>query len=249
MVSLAYVGGSNPFVPNGENTYVEFDEGNLLSTSRFNGPDRRERGFLASYGLAWTRFAPSGWQSSLALGQVIRDEQQLERNGTDSFTSASGLNGEVSDLLVAAQVKSGDNLVLTARSLFDDDLDSSKAEARASWQTEISSLGATYIWLESDPAENRPTRAAEWAVDASYRFATHWTASADWRYDVQVDDPVRAGFGLTYTNECVDISLKASRRYTSSAVLQPSTDISLTVGLRGFTTKTEDKSYVRTCSK
>ena len=63
------------------------------------------------------------------------------------------------------------------------------------------------------------------------------------------DQSVRAGVGLTYTNECVDISLSASRRFTSSTILAPSTDISLTVGLRGFTTKTSDKSYVRTCDK
>ena len=59
----------------------------------------------------------------------------------------------------------------------------------------------------------------------------------------------RAGIGVTYTNECVDISLSASRRFTSSTILVPSTDISFTVGLRGFTTKTRDKSYVRTCEQ
>lgn len=256
MVQLAWTGGSNPFVPNDESTRIEFDEGNLFSTSRFTAPDRRERGFRGAYGVSWTRFAPSGFESSLAVGQLVRDEAQLEATGLDSFTSSSGLNGKVSDVLVAGQVKTGGGLVLTARSLFDGGLSTTKAEARASWNNPKGSLGATYIWLGRDPAENRGTTVSEWSFDASYRLSRHWTGSANWRYDVASDESVRAGLGLTYTNECVDISLSASRRFTASnplapatTILAPSTDISLTVGLRGFTTKTSDKSYVRTCNK
>ena len=248
IVQFSWTGGENPFIPNDESTRIEFDEGNLFSTSRFTAPDRRERGRIAAYGVSWTRFDPSGLQTSLAMGQLVRDEIQLEVNGQDSFTSSSGLNGKVSDVLVAGQVKTGNGLVLTARGLFDDTFNTTKAEARASWQNSLASLSATYIWLGRDLAENRPTTISEWAFDASYRLSRHWTGSANWRYDIASDESVRAGLGLTYTNECVEVRLAASRRFTSSTILEPSTDISLTVGLRGFTTKTSDKSYVRTCN-
>lgn len=248
IVQVAWVGGSNAFIPNDENTRIEFDEGNLFSTSRFVAPDRRERGLMASYGINWTRFMNSGWQSALAVGQLIRDEDQLEFNGNDSFSSASGLNSEISDLLVAGQLKSNDGLVLTARSLFNGGSEATKAEARARWNNDTTALAATYIWLERDPAEDRAATVSEWAFDVSYRLSQHWTGSADWRYDVASDDSIRAGVGLTYTNECVDISLSASRRFTSSFFLEPSTDISLTVGLRGFTTRTADRSFSRSCS-
>ncbi|WP_111734177.1 LPS-assembly protein LptD [Roseovarius amoyensis] len=248
VVQLAWAGGSNPFIPNDESTRIEFDEGNLFSTSRFTAPDRRERGFSAAYGLSWTRYAPSGLQTSLAMGQLVRDEQQLEPTGLDSFTDSSGINGKVSDMLIAGQVRTGGGLVFTARGLFDDSLDTAKAEARAAWYSDKGSLGATYIWLGRDLAENRAATISEWNLDASYRLSQHWTGSANWRYDVVADDSVRAGVGLTYLNECVEVSLSASRRFTSSAVLSPSTYISLTVGLRGFTTKTGDRSYARSCN-
>ncbi|MEL7278809.1 MAG: LPS assembly protein LptD [Pseudomonadota bacterium] len=248
VVQVAWVGGSNAFIPNDENTRIEFDEGNLFSTSRFVAPDRRERGLMASYGVSWTRFMNSGWQSALAVGQLIRDEDQLEFNGVDSFSAASGLNSKLSDVLVAGQLKSNDGLVLTARGLFDTDAEATKAEARASWQNDTTGLAATYIWLERDPQENRAATISEWAFDVSYRLSRHWTGSADWRYDVATDRSVRAGLGLTYTNECVNVSLSASRRFTTSNFLAPSTDISLTVGLRGFTTRTVDRSYARSCS-
>ncbi|MEM7599177.1 MAG: LPS assembly protein LptD [Pseudomonadota bacterium] len=248
VLQLAWVGGSNAFIPNDENTRIEFDEGNLFSTSRFVAPDRRERGLMAAYGVSWTRYMNSGWQSALAVGQLIRDEDQLEFNGVDSFSSSSGLNSKLSDMLVAGQLKSNDGLVLTARGLFDNDAEATKAEARASWQNDTTGLAATYIWLERDPQENRAATISEWAFDVSYRLSRHWTGNADWRYDIATDRSVRAGLGLTYTNECVDISLSASRRFTTSNFLAPSTDISLTVGLRGFTTTTVDRSYSRSCS-
>ncbi|GAB4283545.1 MAG: LPS assembly protein LptD [Roseovarius sp.] len=249
VVQLAWAGGSNPAIPNDESTRIEFDEGNLFSTSRFTAPDRRERGFSAAYGLSWTRYDPSGLQTALAVGQLVRDERQLEVSGLDSFTSSSGLNGDISDLLVAGQLRTGGGLVLTARGLFDSGFDTTKAEARAGWYGDKGSLGATYIWLQSDPAENRPFTNSEWTFDATYRLAQHWTGSANWRYDVVADNSVTAGVGLTYLNECVEISLSAARRFTSSLLLAPATSISLTVGLRGFTAKTADASYARSCNK
>ena len=70
-VQLAWAGGSNPDVPNDESTVTEFDEGNLFAISRFAAPDRRERGYTASYGATWTRIDPKGWQTSFAVGQVF----------------------------------------------------------------------------------------------------------------------------------------------------------------------------------
>lgn len=247
VVQLAWSGGSNPNIPNDESTRIEFDEGNLFATSRFTAPDRRERGYTAAYGLSWTRYGDDGWQTQLAVGQVFRDEQLVDPGGGLSFTNSSGLQERYSDLLVGGQLKTGNGLTVTARSLFDSGFKTTKAEARASWKNDLANIGATYIWLRNDPAEARPGNISEWAFDASYRLSRHWTGQADWRYDVASDDTVRAGIGLTYTNECVDITLSASRRFTSSTILVPSTDISFTVGLRGFTTKTRDKSYVRTC--
>ena len=250
VVQLAWVGGSNPFVPSDESTRVEFDEGNLLSLSRFPSEDRRERGASAAYGLTWTRLDPRGWESSFALGQVVRDETIFEADGlTTSFSNTSGLRSRTSDVLAAGQFQSPDGLVLTARGLFDGAFNTTKAEARAGWYNDRTSLGATYIWLQADLAEDRPGTISEWAFDGSYRLSRYWTGSAQWRYDVASDESVRAGLGIKYTNECVDIELSASRRFTSSTILEPSTDISFTVGLRGFSVRTQDKSYVRTCRK
>ena len=247
MVQLAYSGGQTPDIPNDQSTLAEFDEGNLLSISRFPAADRRERGIALAYGMHWTRLDPRGWESTLTLGQVLRDEKQRDANGVPEFSRASGLRGRQSDFLLSGQLKAPNGLSLTGRGLFDENYDTTKASARVTWRNMLADINASYIWLQADPAESRADTVSEWLIDGSYRFSRHWTASANWRYDINEDRSVKAGVGLTYTNECFDATLSASRRFTSSTILEPSTDISLTVSLRGFSAESRDTSFVRTC--
>jgi LPS-assembly protein len=247
VVQLAWSGGSNPDIPQDETTAIEFDEGNLFNVSRFNAPDRRERGYSGAYGLSYSRIDPAGWEGRLAMGQVFRDERLLESDGSTSFTRSSGLRDRTSDLLLAAQLRTAGGLVFTGRSLFNELFDATKAEARASWRNDRADVGATYIWLVSDPREGRNSSVSEWSIDGSYRFARHWTASGEWRYDTAADRSVRAGAGLTYTNECVEITLSVSRRFTTSTILEPETNIGFTVALQGFSAAARNQSFTRKC--
>lgn len=247
VMQLAWAGGSNPNIPMDENTVIEFDEGNLFNVSRFVAPGRRERGASGAIGVSYTRVDPDGWEGRLALGQVYREDRLRETDGTPSFTTSSGLSSRKSDLLLAGQFRNASGLVITARGLFDEVFEVTKAEARASWRNPRTDIAATYIWLEKDPRENRPSTVSEWAIDGRYRFADNWTASGEWRFDTTTDKSIRAGAGITYTNECVDITLSVSRRFTSSTILDPETNIGLVVGLRGFSAGTRDASYTRKC--
>ena len=161
--------------------------------------------------------------------------------------SSSGLSERTSDLLLAGQVRTRNGLVITARGLFDEVFEVTKAEARGSWRNARTDIGATYIWLDKDPRENRPDTISEWAIDGSYRFADHWTASGEWRFDTSDQRSIRAGAGITYTNECVEITFSVSRRFTSSTILEPETNFGLVIGLRGFSAGTRDSSYTRKC--
>ncbi len=241
VMMLGWVGGNSLNVPNDESTRVEFDEGNLLDLSRFPAPDRHERGAIMAYGVNWTRQTQAGWGSTLTLGRIMRDNENFE------FTHTSGLSGLDSGLLIVGQIRADFGLNLTARAIYDDGAELSKAEARAAWVRPDYALGASYVWLGADTAEARPTTVSEWSVDGYYRFARHWTSTANWRYDVASDRTAEAGMGLQYRNECVEVNLSLSRRFTSSTILTPSTGFDFTVGLLGFTAKTGDKSYTRTC--
>ena len=132
--------------------------------------------------------------------------------------------------------------------MLDDKARFSKAEARAGWTNTRVDLGASYALLVTDPAENRPKAQSEWTFDGSYRVSRHWTTSAEWRYDLADRRVDRAGLGLQYRNECVQVDATVSRRFASSTNLEPSTDFGLTVALKGFSTGGSAKEYRRTCS-
>ena len=240
-VQFGWVGGENPDVANDESTRVEFDEGNLLDLTHFPSNDRRERGRMLTYGVNWSRTGPHGWDSTLTLGQILRQKNHVD------FSASSGLAGTNSDVLVAGQLRAPSGLALTGRALFDTDLDLTKAEARGTWQQKRFGVGASYVWLDADADEDRNDIVAELSLDSLYRFSRHWAGTANMRYDVTADEAAEAGIGLQYQNECVKVDLSLSRRFTSSTILSPATEMSLTVGLLGFNASSRDKSYTRQC--
>lgn len=242
VAQLSWTGGSRLDIPNEESTLVEFDQGNLLSLSRFPRADRRERGAMAAVGLGWSRFATNGWDAHVSMGQVFREDSD------NDFTNSSGLRGLSSDFLLAGQVSSGEGLILTGRSLFDDDLSISKAELRGDFDFQRGRIGGSYVWLEEDSIEERDREVSELTLAGSYDINRVWTASANWRYDVASDQAATAGVGLRYENECVTLDLSVNRRLTTSTSVEPSTDFGFNVGLRGFAADTGTERYVRSCS-
>ena len=243
VVQLGWTDNSRADVPNEESTLVEFDQGNLLSLSRFPRPDRRERGVVAAVGVNWARFNPNGWDASLTIGQVYR------RSADADFTSSSGLSGTSSDILLAGQIKTQKGLALTGRTIFNENFDISKAELRGSWASSRAQIGGSYVWLGEESAEERYASISEIALDGSLKINNYWTAAANWRFDLADDRAATAGLGLSYNNECVTVDLSVSRRYTSSTSVEPSTDLGFTIGLRGFSARKGTETYTRSCGK
>jgi LPS-assembly protein len=241
LAQVGWTGGERLDIPNEESTRVEFDQGNLLSLSRFPSSDRQERGTVTAVGMNWSRFDPQGWDTHIAVGQVFRSVFDSD------FTNSSGLSGTKSNILLAGQIRNHAGLSLTARTLFDNNFEVSKTELRGDLGFRNVTLGGTYVWFEADAAEDRTEPVSEISLDGSYDFRNHWTASADVRYDVDNDRAATAGLGLTYNNECVSVDLSVRRRYTSSTSVEPSTDIGFNIGLRGFSASNGKERYVRSC--
>ncbi|WP_420012222.1 LPS-assembly protein LptD [Tateyamaria sp.] len=243
VVQFGWVGGDGLAVPNEESTRVEFDEGNLLSLSRFPAPDVRERGWAVAYGASWARYGADTWSANLTMGQVLREDAQAD------FTETSGLATTTSDFLLAGQLKFNGGLAVSGRTLFDENFDVSKAEVRGDWSNQRLDLGGSYIWISDDAAEDRLSPISEFTFDGAYRIDRFWTASLDWRYDLEEGRAATAGAGLSYSNECVTIAMAVNRRYTSSTSVEPSTSLGLTVSLRGFSADTGGTTHTRSCGK
>ena len=243
VVQLAWVGGDGLAIPNEESTFVEFDEGNLLSLSRFPAPDRRERGWAAAIGASWARFDPDGWSANLTVGQIIREEIQAD------FTRSSGLGERQSDYLLAGQLKFDGGLAISGRSILDAGFDVAKAEFRGNWRNARLDIGSSYVWIDEDPEEDRPNPISEISFDGAYRIDQSWTADLDWRYDLTEGRAATARAGITYNNECVRVAASVTRRFADSTTVEPSTNLGFTVSLRGFATPAGGQSLERSCGK
>ncbi|EPX81921.1 LPS-assembly protein LptD [Salipiger mucosus] len=242
VLQYGWVGGDRSRVAADESTRVEFDEANLLSLSRFPAGDRRERGESLAAGLRWLHEGAGGWTAGLTLGRVWHDRDD------PAFSRSSGLYGETSDWLLAGGFTHPLGLSISARGLLDGAGDFDKAEGRAAWSNARMDLGASYVLLVQDAAEERDETQSEWGFDGSYRVNRHWTSSAEWRYDLADQRLDRAGLGLQYRTECIQVDFTVLRKFASSTNLEPSTDFGLTVALTGFGTSESDKEYRRTCN-
>lgn len=238
---IGWVSGERAGNANDESTRVEFDEGNLLTLSRFPAADRREHGFQMAAGLRFARQSQSGWNSSFTLARLWRAEED------DDFSVSSGLSNTASDWLMSFRVAETSGLAFLARSLFGTNGSVSKAGASAIWSNDRLGLDASYLHLIEDEDEDRDEAQSEWTLEASYDVTDYWTASTEWRYDVADDRLDRTGVGLQYQNECVEVTLSVTREFASADNLDPSTDLDLTVALKGFSTGGSAKEYRRIC--
>lgn len=243
VMQLVWTDLSAADVPNEDSSLVEFDEGNLFSFTRFPGSDAYEHGLRANLGVTWTRYDPSGWSLGITVGRILRADD------LGQFASGTGLAGQTSDWLAAAQLKLPQNLTLSNRALFDDNLSFTKSETLLSWQRQGLSLATGYIWMVAQPDEDRDLATSEWTMDATYRMARHWTGSVDWRFDFIAGQAASAGLGLEYRNECVRVDFSVSRRFTSSTSVDPSTRYGFELALLGFGTSGSGQDYSRSCAR
>ena len=240
-VSWGQTYGGTP--PNEDSTRTELDQGNLFAISRYAGDDAVETGAQIAAGLTWTHLRADGFNSMLSFGRVVR------QNKPTDFTSSSGLEDRTSDWLVAGQIRAPGGFLFEARSLWDDDNGVQVADSRINWQNPAISLSANYIWQSADAAANLDEVVSAWTLSAEFDLDDTWTLDLSGRYNVADDLPVRAELGLRWRNECVTVDVSASRRYTSSSTVDPTTTFGLSGSIGGFSTGRAAGGITTGCSK
>ncbi|WP_432254283.1 LPS-assembly protein LptD [Limimaricola sp. AA108-03] len=240
VASLAGVATQGGDVPNEDSRLAEFDAASLFALDRLPGEDLQETGLNAGLGLRWSLLGADGRSLSVLGGRLLRDEAL---QGIDDIT---GLTSTRSDWLISTRLDLGQDLGLEASTTFDDDFGISTAEARLGFDRESFDFTAAYLWLEEGPAEDQP-RISEIAFDTVLNLGPRWSLSAEARYDIAADEPVRAEIGAGWRNECVTVDLSASRRYTDTDDVDPSTSFGLSVNLAGFSTGQTALPAARSC--
>ncbi|MEH6835184.1 LPS-assembly protein LptD [Falsihalocynthiibacter arcticus] len=244
IVQVFYSPLQSDFPPNEDSQDATLDPGNMFSGNRFPGLDRREAGTWANIGLTYKRVSPDGLTFGATVGRVVRAQDP------DLFYQGSGLAGFQSDWLASFEVDILNRLSFASHSLIDDDFSFTRSENLLTYTDDRYNISTGYIWLTPEPALDRYTNTSEWTFDADYLINSTWSGDVYWRYDLAAVTPTEAGFGLTYQNECVEIDLSLSHRFTSSDNVDPSTSVGMTVALTGFGSDgSKPKKSVQKCRR
>ncbi len=218
----------NDAVPNEDSLQVEFDETNLFGLSRFPGEDLIETGFRANVGVSYRRYDPSGWTFGADIGQVFRTEPSTQ------FSTGSGLSGRSSDILAAVSFELPPQYLLISRLLVAPGIGIRRAETEIGLNLERLDLEATFVFLAADVVANSPLDRSEANISAGYQISENWYTSASLRRDLLLNQNIYGELGLTFTNECVEVAVSLSRRFTTSNNVPPDTNFDVSVKLAGF---------------
>lgn len=218
----------NDPVPNEDSQQAEFDDTNLFDLNRFPGRNVTETGYRANIGATYTVYDNNGWSLGLAGGLIVRSEP------LDLFADDTLLGGSTSDILGAISFESAPDFNVIGRFLFDDKLNFKRSDTQFSTSFGKWGVSGTAIYLAADILALASAERGEGTIDVQYRIAPNWALDFNWKRDLLENLDVSAGFGATYGNECIEIGVSLSRRFTSSNNVVPSTDINLTLQLAGF---------------
>jgi LPS-assembly protein len=232
-------------VPNEDSELPELSYSNLFSLNRFPGRDRLESGLRANLGIQYLRRDPDGWTLGLTLGRILRADD------LDQFPEGSGLDGRWSDYVGEITAHFSWGLTLANRMLIGDGFDFGRNEFSVLYDGERGGLGASYIYLaedDSNPFLGPQPETSELSLRAQYRVLPNWEVRGNWRYDAVSGSNLVAGGGLTYGNECAEVDLSVSRRYTSSDNLPPATTIGFGLRLAGLGSAQDREWPPRVCA-
>ena len=209
-------------IPNEDSLDVDFTDTTLFARNRSQGVDRLEGGVRLAAALHATWTLPQGAQFDGLIGQSYRARRD------PYFSTQSGLQGTVSDIVARQTFTPGPYFDLNLRERFDHrSLRTRFAEATGSAGVELLRLGAGYLYSNTTPysfyddTPNSATALAalktprhEVSLNASSKFGV-WRAAAAIRRDVRTNKFVGIDAGGTYEDECFIFDVHYYRRYTS----------------------------------
>ncbi len=226
VLAVAQPNGSNPDrIPNEDNTLVELSDTNLFSLDRMPGLDTVDSGSRAAYGLR-TQYLFAGGEALNALFG-----QNYSVNEDTPFPNSTNPGEHASDYIGRLGLYA-DPVEVTYRFAFDNEtFSSNRTEFTLAFNKPWLTMYAAYRSLDGNLYLGDSEEAS---LYASVPLASEWDVFVTGRRDLQLDQMIAAGGGLTYHNECFSLMLQGLRNYTRDRDIEPDTSITLRVGFKNL---------------
>ncbi|MAB12611.1 MAG: hypothetical protein CMI59_01760 [Parvibaculum sp.] len=218
--------GNTVELPNEDSLSFEFDDTNLFSENRFPGLDRWETGTRLNAGMRYSLFwGPQGRASAL-IGQSFR------LNENQSFSSASGLRNELSDVVGRIMVSPSSNWLIVHRFRVGSEsfkLRRNEVNAYGRYGPVSAQLG--YAYFAADQFSTFTPR-EEIVLGSVVRLDDYWRLFGQTRRDLSKHRAVNNSVGVGYSDECLDISLGYYQSFTRDRDIEPENSFILRLTLK-----------------
>jgi LPS-assembly protein len=222
---------NNPYIPNEDSQFIDFDETNLFEANKSPGFDYYEGGARANVGAQASLRFDSGGTFTVVGGRSLRTEPD------PTLPANSSLNQTKSDWVVAATTEPFTGLRGFARAL----LDSQTAQIRRleggvnAGTTRISGF-FRYLF---DDVDVTGARTENLQFGGQVLVTKHWGVSGSASVDLANKVTPQEALGLVYQDECTHWALIYQHDGTYNRTLRPSSTIMLrlllvTLGSTGY---------------
>ncbi|MBO9499401.1 MAG: LPS-assembly protein LptD [Novosphingobium sp.] len=210
-------------VPNEDSRAIDLEDSNLFALNRFPGYDRIEDGARVTYGFDW-QFQRPNLQVKTTIGQSYRltDEATLLPDGT-------GLSDRLSDFVGRTEIRYKDFLKVTHRFRLDkDNFTVRRNEVDLTMGSSKTYFEAGYLMLNRDISEEIEDLQdrEELRVAGRVGFAKYWSIFGSGVVNLTNKDedptltsngfqPLRTRLGLSYSDDCLEVSLTWRRDYVA----------------------------------
>lgn len=219
--------GGNPVgLSNEDSRAFELSDSNILSGNRLPGYDLWEGGSRINFGLKWLIIAKD-FTIDTFFGESYRFSTGSNNPEQIVFAPGFGLNTHLSDLVTRIDITIKGTVRISNRMRFDE---SSFTVRRNEIDAEIyiknAKFGIGYFKLNRGLQAQGLEDREEIRVKGQYAFKTNWQVFGDITRNLTTTGAtIYQGFGVRYSDDCVELSLAWRKSFTSDRDISPGTSI------------------------
>ncbi|HEV7435466.1 MAG TPA: LPS-assembly protein LptD [Pseudorhizobium sp.] len=196
-------------LPNEDAQSFVFDATTLFERDKFSGFDRIEGGTRANVGVRYT----GSFDNGVGLRGLFGQSYHL--GGTNSFATDdlvnaganSGLETDVSDFVGMAGVDLA-GFGISAGARFDNDtFEVERTDAQLTYTTARISGSLAYTQIEAQPEYGSDTDTDLLQSASRFRINENWSLATSATWDLDDQEVIRRGIGVTYADECTIFTL------------------------------------------
>jgi LPS-assembly protein len=229
--AIASPNGGNPnTIPNEDSQDFQLDETNMFDASRVTGYDLVDSGQRINYGARYSIYGDDGGSTSFFLGQ------SYQLGPESAYDEGAGIGSDFSDVVGAVQVSPTSAFDVTYRFRVDASNGSFKRqEISSKIGTPRFNASISYIFLNGlNPSVSATPTASEIYGTVASQVDDNWSLFFSGRRDLETNQTLEYGAGITYRNDCIAVTLTGSRSNYENTGVEPSTTVMLTLGFKNL---------------